>query len=71
MSAARARHRESAIPPYRWDARRYPRHIGKSDATYLPEFSVDITDSSGTTVARVSNTLRMRRKPDTRSRFGG
>jgi acyl-coenzyme A thioesterase PaaI-like protein len=30
---------------------------------YLPEFSVDITDASGETVARVKKTLYVRKKP--------
>lgn len=38
---------------------------------YLPRYSVDITDADGHAVARVSKTLHIRRKPDTRTRIGG
>lgn len=38
---------------------------------YLSRYQVDITDADGQTVARVSKTLHIRRKPDTRTRIGG
>ncbi|MEQ8308982.1 MAG: DUF4442 domain-containing protein [Hoeflea sp.] len=38
---------------------------------YLRCFHVDITDADGQSVARVSKTLHIRRKPDTRTRIGG
>jgi len=41
------------------------------DARYLKTFSVDILDRDAAAVARVTKTLHIRRKPDTRSRIGG
>jgi len=41
------------------------------DAKYLKTFSVDIVNDDAETVARVTKTLHIRRKPDTRSRIGG
>ncbi|KGF69945.1 tetrameric acyl-CoA thioesterase [Hoeflea sp. BAL378] len=41
------------------------------DARYLKTFSVDIVNDDAQTVARVTKTLHIRRKPDTRSRIGG
>ena len=44
----------------------------KQDGTkYLRSFPVDITDSEGDVVARVTKTLHIRRMADTRSRIGG
>jgi len=40
-------------------------------AKYLRTFSADILNGNGDVVARVSKTLHIRRKPDTRSRIGG
>lgn len=39
--------------------------------TCLRSFPVDIVNSDGTPVARVTKTLHIRRKPDTRKRIGG
>ncbi|MEQ8481206.1 MAG: DUF4442 domain-containing protein [Hoeflea sp.] len=38
---------------------------------FTPRYQIDITDTDGHTVARVSKTLHIRRKPDTRTRIGG
>lgn len=38
---------------------------------YLRPFPVEIVNSSGEPVARVTKTLHIRRKPDTRTRIGG
>lgn len=40
-------------------------------AKYLKTFSVDIVNSDAEAVARVTKTLHIRRKPDTRNRIGG
>ena len=40
-------------------------------AKYLKSFSVDIVNDAAEAVARVTKTLHIRRKPDTRSRIGG
>ncbi|MCY0092475.1 DUF4442 domain-containing protein [Hoeflea ulvae] len=40
-------------------------------STFLRAFSVDIVNAEGEAVARVSKTLHIRRKPDTRTRIGG
>jgi acyl-coenzyme A thioesterase PaaI-like protein len=40
-------------------------------AKYLPAYSVDIVNRDGDTVARVTKTLHIKRKPDTRNRIGG
>jgi acyl-coenzyme A thioesterase PaaI-like protein len=37
---------------------------------YLPVFEVDIVNAKGIIVARVTKTLHIRRKPDTRGRIG-
>ena len=41
------------------------------DSKYLKSFPVDIVDHEGSVVARVTKTLHIRRKPDTRGRIGG
>jgi hypothetical protein len=38
---------------------------------YLRSFPVDIVNAEGDPVTRVTKTLHIRRKPDTRSRIGG
>ena len=38
---------------------------------FLPRFAVDITDPDNTVIARVTKTLHVRRKADTRNRIGG
>ncbi|WP_420407384.1 DUF4442 domain-containing protein [Hoeflea sp.] len=40
-------------------------------AKYLPSYQVEITDGDRDTVAKVTKTLHIRRKPDTRTRIGG
>ncbi len=40
-------------------------------ARYLKTFSVDVLNEDAEAVARVTKTLHIRRKPDTRSRIGG
>ncbi|OCW58285.1 DUF4442 domain-containing protein [Hoeflea olei] len=46
-------------------------NTAEDDVRYLKSFPVDIVNAEGETVARVSKTLHIRRKPDTRSRIGG
>lgn len=43
----------------------------EAGAKYLPRFMIDITNSDGEAVARITKTLHIRRKPDTRNRIGG
>lgn len=38
---------------------------------YLPSYTVDIVNADGDAVARVTKTLHIKRKPDTRNRIGG
>lgn len=46
-------------------------NTAEDGAKYLPSFEVDVVDASGHVVARISKTLHIRRKPDTRTRIGG
>ncbi|WP_417413054.1 DUF4442 domain-containing protein [Hoeflea sp.] len=46
-------------------------HTSEQGDTYLRSFPVDIVNSDGDPVARVTKTLHIRRKPDTRNRIGG
>jgi len=46
-------------------------NTAEEDARYLRTFPVDIVNTDGDPVARVTKTLHIRRKPDTRNRIGG
>lgn len=46
-------------------------NTAEDGAKYLPSYQVDVLDAGCHVVARVSKTLHIRRKPDTRSRIGG
>ncbi|WP_339765296.1 DUF4442 domain-containing protein [uncultured Hoeflea sp.] len=46
-------------------------HTADEGDTYLRSFPVDIVNSDGDPIARVTKTLNIRRKPDTRNRIGG
>lgn len=46
-------------------------NTAEDGAKYLPAYSVDIVNDDGDIVARVTKTLHIERKPDTRNRIGG
>ena len=46
-------------------------NTAEEGSKYLPSYSVDIVNADGDPVARVTKTLHIKRKPDTRNRIGG
>ncbi len=46
-------------------------NAGEDGAKYQPAYPVDVVNAAGVTVARMTKTLHIRRKADTRSRIGG